>query len=49
MSSLYINKQDLSIIFFNNEIEKIIFPKGWKEQGSDFEGQKLYCYGEKIE
>ena len=49
MSSLYINKQNLSIIFFNNEIEKKILLKGWKKQGADFEDQKLYCYVEKIE
>ena len=47
MSSLYINKQDLSINFLNNEIEKKILQKGWKKQGADFEDQKLYCYGKR--
>lgn len=47
MSNVYIDKQELSVDLFENEIEKKILEKGWRKLAPDFEDQRLYCHGKK--
>ena len=47
ISNVFINKEDMSMNVFNNEIEKRIKVQGWIEKTPDFEDQKLFCNGSK--